>query len=878
MLDQVNKNEHVLHAEIARLNKIIQALMDRAESCASIQGSDFNLFQAAIILEDQVRRRTDELEAALRENEKTTRALRESENHNRLLVENSPLCIHEIDLGGRIVSMNRAGLSMLGLKQECEVQGLSYLNAVCDADRERIGTLLAQAYAGETSHFEFNASGSSGKIYKSCFVPIKNKNSGIEKLMGITEDITEHNKADELLRNSFAEIEDLYNHAPCGYHSLDKDGIIIRLNDTELAWLGYTRDEVIGKIQWLDIISPASQQTFRINFPRLKQQGFVRDLEIEIIRKNGTILIGLLNSTAIYDASGNFVKSRSTVYDITERKNAERALQKSEGKLREQKEFLASILESALDAFMLMDTKGVITEWSGKAEKMFGWKREEAVGRLMHETIAPARYREAHAHGMRNFLSTGAGPVLNTRIEMSALHRDGHEFPAELSISSIQTADSLVFSAFIRDISEHKRLEMQLVEREALFRAIFNQASSGIELIDPETLRFVEANPAACRMLGYTHEEFLELRLPDTQADLDEEALVAAVRQVDASGGMTMENRHRCKNGNILDVEIFARMLDLPNKHLLVGVWQDITQRKRAEKDLRITASVFSNSQEGIVITDADNTFVDVNPAFTQITGYTREEVIGKNPNVLSSGRQDKAFYAAMWQSLEQKKAWRGEVWNRRKSGEIYAELLSISAICDDDGRVQRYVGVFSDISYLKAHEIELSQVANYDALTCIPNRRLLADRLDQAIARTQRGGKMLSVCYIDLDGFKQVNDQYGHEAGDQLLVEVTRRLQDALRAGDTVARLGGDEFVVLFNDLASEQECLQILDRILDIVAKPIPIGSHEAAVSASIGVTFYTSANEDGDTLLRQADQAMYVAKQTGKSRYSLYGSKHG
>ncbi|MGZ8160508.1 MAG: PAS domain S-box protein [Methylobacter sp.] len=744
MADQTDMNEQALHAEIARLNKVVQALINRAESSANIDTSDFNLFQTAITLEDLVRRRTDELEAALRENEKMTRALRESENRNRLLIENSPMCIHEIDIDGRIVSMNRAGLCMLELNEEREVQGYLYLDLVSAADRERIGTLLTQAYAGESSHFEFKADGPLGNIYKSCFVPIKNKNGSVEKLMGITEDIT---------------------------------------------------------------------------------------------------------------------------------------------------------------------------------------------GR--------------------------------------------------------------------------KRLEQQLVEREELFRAIFEQAPNAIELIDPETLRFVEANPAACRMLGYTYEEFLRLRLVDTQADLNEEALVAVVRQVGESGGISFENRHCCKNGDILDVEITSRMLDLSGKRLLVGVWRDITEhkraqeeiklkntvlqtqqevsldailvvdenaqivsynqqftdlwqlppqmvnerqdvpllqtvleqiaepeaflarvqylyehrddksreeiqlkdgriidrysapvtgadgeyygrvwyfrniteRKRAEEDLRIIAGVFDNSQEGILITDANNVFLNVNPAFTKITGYTREEVIGKNPKMLSSGRQDKTSYAAMWQALKQKKVWRGEIWNRRKSGELFAELLSITAICDDDGRVRRYVGVFSDISYLKAHEAELSQVAYYDALTGIPNRRLLADRMVQAIARAQRSGRMLFVCYLDLDGFKQVNDRYGHEAGDQLLVEVTRRLQESLRAGDTLARLGGDEFVVLFNDLFGEQECWQILDRILEIIALPVVINSHEVAVavSASIGVTFHTSANEDGDTLLRQADQAMYVAKRTGKSRYHLYDAKH-
>ena len=308
-----------------------------------------------------------------------------------------------------------------------------------------------------------------------------------------------------------------------------------------------------------------------------------------------------------------------------------------------------------------------------------------------------------------------------------------------------------------------------------------------------------------------------------------------------------------------------------------LAIGRDITERKLAEENLRITASVFGNSQEAILLTDANNNITDVNPAFTCITGYSREEVLGRNPRLLNSGRQDKTFYAAMWKSLERGKAWRGEIWNLRKSVEDYSELLSISAICDDNGKIIRYVGVFSDISYLKEHEAELSRVANYDALTGVPNRRLLSDRLLQAILRAQRSGNLLAICYLDLDGFKLVNDQHGHEVGDMLLVNITYRLQGALRAGDTLARLGGDEFVVLFNDLAREQECLQVLDRILNIISSPLTISNHEIVVSASIGVTFYPADNEEGDTLLRHADQAMYSAKQAGKNRYHLYSAEH-
>lgn len=304
----------------------------------------------------------------------------------------------------------------------------------------------------------------------------------------------------------------------------------------------------------------------------------------------------------------------------------------------------------------------------------------------------------------------------------------------------------------------------------------------------------------------------------------------------------------------------------------VLSIARDITERKRAEENLRITASVFDNSQEAILITDANNAIMDVNPAFTRITGYSREEVLGRNPKLLSSGRQDKAFYAAMMQSLEQERAWRGEIWNRRKSGEIYAEMLSISAICDD-GKVQYHVGVFSDISNLKEHEAELSRVAHYDALTGVPNRVLLADRMRQAIAKTARDQNMVAVCYLDLDGFKSINDTQGHEAGDQVLIEVARRIGNTIRGGDTVARLGGDEFVVVLMGVEKGEECVVTLERLLATIAQPIIIKGHSLTVSASIGVSLYPLDDEDPDTLLRHADQAMYVAKQSGKNRFFIY-----
>jgi diguanylate cyclase (GGDEF)-like protein/PAS domain S-box-containing protein len=297
---------------------------------------------------------------------------------------------------------------------------------------------------------------------------------------------------------------------------------------------------------------------------------------------------------------------------------------------------------------------------------------------------------------------------------------------------------------------------------------------------------------------------------------------------------------------------------------------------RESESGLRLAASVFATSQEGIMISNPDNRIIDVNPAFTRLTGYEREEALGRDPNLLSSGRHNADFYTAMWRSIKTRGAWQGEIWNRRKSGGIFAELLSIVAVKDDRGQLQHYVGAFSDISVLKEHEADLDRIAHYDVLTSVPNRRLLSDRLEQAIARARRLGKNLAVCYLDLDGFKPINDQFGHEGGDRLLVEVARRLQANSRGDDTVARLGGDEFVLLWNDIGPESECFQALDRILAEVSSPMVLDGVQVSVSASIGVTLYPDDNVDADSLLRHADHAMYSAKQLGKNRYQLFDSR--
>lgn len=306
----------------------------------------------------------------------------------------------------------------------------------------------------------------------------------------------------------------------------------------------------------------------------------------------------------------------------------------------------------------------------------------------------------------------------------------------------------------------------------------------------------------------------------------------------------------------------------------IVGSSTDITALHEAHAQLELAASVFSGAREGIIITDPQGRIIEANAACSQITGWSRDELIGKNPSLFKSGRHGPAFYEAMWRSIREHGYWEGEVWNRDKSGRHYAELLTIGTVRSPSGEVMHHVGLFSDITPQKQAEEQLRTLAHYDALTGLPNRALLTDRLEQALLQSQRNGKLVAVALIDLDGFKAVNDTHGHDAGDTLLKTVSQRMKDCLRAEDTVARLGGDEFVVVMGALDSRSDIDQPIARLLDAINQPVPLDRATAKVSGSIGIAFYPQSRPvEPDQLMREADQAMYLAKQAGKNRCHVF-----
>ncbi|MFC3626520.1 EAL domain-containing protein [Vogesella amnigena] len=392
--------------------------------------------------------------------------------------------------------------------------------------------------------------------------------------------------------------------------------------------------------------------------------------------------------------------------------------------------------------------------------------------------------------------------------------------------------------------------------------------------------RYLGCNEAFARVIGQSRhairgksaEELWGRRLAQVHQQHDEALLQGAARQ--DYHGQLRDQYGACRQ------VIFSKNVFYGEDGKLAGIigaWNDVSELRQAESRLRLLAGVFKHSHEGIAITDARGRILDANRALCQISGYQREALQEVRLQDFCSARHEPAFYDAILQQLQADGHWQGEVWARRHDGEPYPVLLSISSVPDADGTLRNYIAIFTDIRVLKEQEQRLDQLAQHDALTQLPNRAQLAARMQQSMARAQGNGLLLAVCFMDLDGFKRVNDRHGQQLGDQLLIQVAGRLRDALRGSDTVARLGGDEFALVLTDLPDLEACHSSLQRLLDIIAQPYELSGMQLQISASIGVALYPQDEHDPDTLLRHADQAMYQVKEQGRNGYRLFDAEH-
>lgn len=463
--------------------------------------------------------------------------------------------------------------------------------------------------------------------------------------------------------------------------------------------------------------------------------------------------------------------------------------------------------------------------------------------------------------------------------------------PVKLNIleeALIKSARILRAEAALKEVEERYRLLFKLSHFAISVANADHHYTTQKLIVKPSDAKhafegtLVDCNDAFLELLGYDNFADLQQRAENIHNLISDESAARLQHLVQHEllvRGFSSEFELELKSCNQTLIPVIAQLI---MRYSEMGepleVWiimRDMREQRKTETSLRLSAQVFESSRDAIIITDSQNNIISTNRAFTQITGYHSEEVIGKNPRILQSGRHERTFYQALWATLNLNGYWQGEIWNRRKSGEIFPEWLSISAIADAKGEILNYVAIFSDISDVKAAKANIEFLINYDPLTALPNRRFFIDRLDQAIKTAIREKTKFAVLFFDLDHFKDVNDSLGHGIGDQMLVEIAARLKDCLREVDNVSRLSGDEFAAVIINPDDIGNVIAVAKKIIEAIREPFKLNCHELHMTTSIGISMYPDDGKDCETLLKNADTAMYAAKKNGRDNFEFFSS---
>ena len=595
---------------------------------------------------------------------------------------------------------------------------------------------------------------------------------------------------------------------------------------------------------------------FMINKSILKPLNALKESTKQLRLGQSENISSVEGTTELVELQEHFLlMAKTRLYAEQQLKYSQKFLQKSEARLSRH-------LQNTPLASIGWDKNYICTEWNRAAESIFGYLSEEAISQNIFDLIVDPKFNSEFYAQFALLLEHKGG----THFKSSNLTKDRSNINCSWHNTLIlNTKDQVIgFGALVKDITKEKRNQDTL---DNFFKLPMN-----LHVIVGFDDKIIKVNKGWETILGYTSSEligsniFALIHLDDMDKSILENVSVRQSHTIPY-----FENRYKTKKG---DYRLIAWSGTSPiDEQTVYAIGVDITERRLTEDKLKLTAGVFTHAKEAVIISDEDNNIIDVNDAFIKISGYSKDESIGQKTSMFKSGLEGNEFYNNIYKTVTYEGHWTGEIRNKCKNGTIISQLLTVSTICDTSGKISNYIALYTDISAIKEQQVQLERIAHYDVLTGLPNRSLLADRLKQAMLFCESTKQSLAVVFLDLDGFKEINDNYGHNVGDKLLVEIAGRMQMSLREGDTLARFGGDEFVAVLGNLDKADDCEPLLEQLLSAVKAHFMIGNVAIKISASIGVTIYPHDNVDADQLLRHADQSMYTAKQEGKNRYHLF-----
>ena len=841
----------------------------------------------AEVLEQRVQSRTAAMEQANRELQqqiaerlRTESALRTSQEQLRLALEAARMGVWEWELPSGEVRWSERAAALFGLAlQHFDGSADTVMRMVHPDDRQRVRAIVDDCIEGRTDDVfvEYRVVRQDGRVrwLEARGQVYRDQNGDPLRMAGLTTDVTDQ-KVSEL---ALVESEERYRSVLAGLAEgvmlIAPDGGCLAANDSAERILGLTRDELMGRTlrdpEWQTVYAdgtpfPAS------DYPAIRtlETGQACSDVLMGVRRGADGLRWITINTKPLFRSGDSRPHAvvASFADITERIAAETAQRESEERYR-------TLVEHAPEAIVVLDTdSGRFVDVNENASRLFRLPRAALLALGPVGLSAPVqldgRSAAEAAPGYIAAALRGETPVFEW------VHRDadGCDITCEVRLVRLRSNERWLVRGSILDISERKRIEAALRDSEEKFAAVFRVCPESISISTVDDGVYVDVNDAYEQVFGYRRERVLGRSALDLGVWVDALERRDLVRRLEQNRIVQdFDASIRRADGEIRIARMSGGILELNGKRCAILVVRDVTRQREQEDALRLAARVFESTAEGILITDPRSRIVAVNQAFTELTGYTEAEVRGRQPSLLASGRHDRRFFDEMWEGINRNGRWHGEVWNRTQAGEVRPYLITISTLRDDTGTVLNYVGVLRDISTLKQSQQQLEYLANYDGLTGLGNRNLFYTRLKVGIEKASRHRRQLAVVFVDLDNFKVINDTLGHDVGDVLLSEIAKRIKTCVRQEDVVCRLGGDEFTVYIEDFEDAQALVGTAQRLTQAIAEPCHISGHDIFVTASVGISVYPNDGKTMSELLKNADTAMYKAKEQGKNGFQFF-----